>query len=204
MKVKIIAIGAAFLLASLLAVAQNDSDGNELSVWGGYSPDSTTILGQTPDAKFGLVAFRYARRLVQNDTIKIRYTIDVIPMSFLSYPDFDVTGTPPIVRTIRPIRYAWGASPIGLQFSIRPSKKVQPYVDGSGGMLIYSTPTPNFGGTKFNFTFDVGGGIEVKTGGKRSISFGYKYFHISNGFRGTNNPGFDNNLFYIGYKFHSW
>ena len=38
---------------------------------------------------------------------------------------------------------------------------------------------------------------------KRAVTVGYKYYHISNGDRGLQNPGFDNNVFYIGYTFFS-
>ncbi|MFN3329310.1 MAG: hypothetical protein ACK419_00095 [Pyrinomonadaceae bacterium] len=33
--------------------------------------------------------------------------------------------------------------------------------------------------------------------------FGYKYYHISNANRGLINPGFDNNIFFVGYRFFS-
>lgn len=35
---------------------------NEFTVWGGFSPDSNVLIGKTPDARFGIVAFRYSRR----------------------------------------------------------------------------------------------------------------------------------------------
>ncbi len=196
---------AMLVLCPTWMIGQSTGDKNELSVWGGYSPTSTTavrFLGRTPDAKFGLFALRYARRLHDGDKFKLRYTVDVIPVSVLTYPDTEVTGG--VARSVRPTRYAWGASPLGVQFNFRPRKKVQPFFDWTGGMLVYSKLTPNVIGTKFNFTFDFGGGIEISTGEKRAVTVGYKYFHISNADRGISNPGFDNNLFYVGYRFHSW
>jgi hypothetical protein len=41
----------------------------------------------------------------------------------------------------------------------------------------------------------------VKLHEKRAVSIGYKYYHISNGSRGQINPGFDNNVLYLGYTF---
>ena len=63
--------------------------------------------------------------------------------------------------------------------------------------------TPSFGGTRFQFTADVGGGVEIRLKDKKAVTLGYKYYHISNGNRGIVNPGIDNNLFYVGYTFFS-
>ena len=81
---------------------------------------------------------------------------------------------------------------------------MQPFVDLTGGFLVFDRITPNRVGTKFNFTADIGGGLEIATSNDRSITVGYKYFHISNGNRGAQNPAFQNNLIYIGYKFKGW
>jgi hypothetical protein len=193
------------LLCPAWLLSQSTDDKNELSVWGGYSPGSNTslrFLGRTPDAKFGILALRYARRFSETDNLTLRYTADLIPVSALTYPDTEVSGG--VRRNVRPTRYAWGISPLGLQLSFRPHKKVQPFVDATGGMLFYSRATPNIVGTKLNFTFHFGGGIDIATGGNRAITIGYKYFHISNANRGTSNPGFDNNVIYVGYRFHTW
>jgi len=193
------------VLCSASLLCQSTDEKNELSAWGGYSPDSTTslrFLGRTPDAKFAIFALRYSRRLTETEDLKLRYTVDLIPVSALTYPDTEVTGG--VRRDVRPTRYAWGVSPLGLQLSFTPHKKAQPFIDGTGGMLFYSRVTPNIVGTKLNFTFHFGGGIDIATDDKRGVTVGYKYFHISNANRGTSNPGFDNNVFYVGYRFYTW
>ena len=207
MKKSIFAAFCLFIFASATC-AQNDETGkNELSVWGGFSPDSNTFIkafGRTPDARFGIVAFRYSRRFNNSDAINLKYTTDVVPAAFLNYLDVEVLNTvPPSARSFRPTRYAFGVAPLGLQINFRPRKRMQPFLAGSGGLLYFNKVTPNFVGTRFTFTADVGGGIEFKLREKRSVTVGYKYYHISNGGRGIQNPGFDNNLFYIGYTFFS-
>ncbi len=107
------------------------------------------------------------------------------------------------IQSTRPTRYAFGIAPLGIQVNFRPRKNVQPFLGASGGFLYLNQRTPNLVGTRFAFTADVGGGIEFKLRGKRAVTVGYKYYHISNGDRGLQNPGFDNNLFYIGYTFFS-
>ncbi|MGC2237557.1 MAG: acyloxyacyl hydrolase [Pyrinomonadaceae bacterium] len=200
-----------FLLLSLAAAvfAQNEYETgkNEFTVWGGFSPDSSTLIkgtGRVEDARFGVVAFRYARRFNNSDKVNLKYTADVIPIAFLNYPDFVILPTNPLtIGTERPTRYGFGASPLGIQANFRPRKKVQPFIEATGGLLYLNKRTPNYVGTRFQFTADVGGGVEFKLKEKRAFIIGYKYFHISNGNRGIQNPGFDNNLIYVGYTFFS-
>jgi opacity protein-like surface antigen len=204
---KFILVAFCLLICTCAVFAQNDSGRNELSVWGGFSSDSNTFIkafGRTTDARFGIVAFRYSRRFNNSDSINLKYTVDVVPAAFLNYHDVELLATvPPSFRLIRPTRYAFGVAPLGLQMNFRPRKRLQPFVGGSGGLLYFSKVTQNFVGTRFAFTADVGGGIEFKLKEKRALTIGYKYYHISNGDRGIENPGFDNNLFYVGYTFFS-
>jgi hypothetical protein len=201
-------IAAIFSTFALAVAAQTSSDAkNEVSVWGGYSPDSTTLIGafgRVSDARFGMFAIRYARTLHNGDSVKLRWTIDGIPSAFLSYPDVEVSGTPPVARSVRETRYAWGFTPAGLQMNFRNKKKYEPFVEISAGMLFFHHVVPNFGGTKINFTPAIGAGLEIQRDNGTSFTVGYKFLHISNANRGISNPGFQNNLIYVGYKFHSW
>jgi hypothetical protein len=194
-------------LVAFSTAQTNEAGKNELSIWGGLSPDSNTFvpgLGGTRDARFGLIAFRYARRFNNSDAVNLKYTVDIVPGAFLNYPDAEILPTsPPIFRASRPTHYAFGITPLGLQINFRPRKNVQPFIDATGGFLYFKDRTPDFGGTHFNFTADLGGGLEFKLKNKRAFLVGYKYFHISNGFRGAVNPGYDNNLVYVGYTFFS-
>ena len=200
----------ALLTMTTTAQSSDERGKNELSVWGGFSPASSTIIrgtGRTPDARLGIFNVRYARRFNNNDTINLKYTIDVTPLAVLSFPDFDYVRTGAntyrAVSPQRSTRYAFGFSPVGLQGNFRPRKKLQPFVEGTGGLLFFNKDTPTFIGKKLGFTADVGAGIEYQLKDGRAVTFGYKYFHISNANRGLENPGFDNNLIYVGYRFLS-
>lgn len=196
------------LFFACAAAAQTGEAGkNELSVWGGFSPDSSTIItgtGRTEDARFGLVAVRYARRFNNNNKVNLKYTLDLVPAAILSNPDFRFVQTSPNTFRIDETRrtsYAFGIIPVGLQINFRPRKKFQPFVEGSGGFVYFNKQIPNDSGGKFTFTADVGAGAEFVLKNARSVTVGYKYFHLSNGNRGIQNPGIDNNLIYVGYTF---
>lgn len=204
---KIIFSGLIFLFLAFSVAAQTEAGKNELSVWGGFSPDSSTIItgtGRTKDARFGLVAVRYARRFNNNNKVNLKYTLDLVPAAILSNPDFRFVQTSPNTFRIDETRrtsYSFGIIPIGLQINFRPRKKVQPFIEGSGGFVYFNKQIPNDLGKNFTFTADVGAGAELILKNARSVTFGYKYFHLSNGNRGVQNPGIDNNLIYVGYTF---
>lgn len=190
---------AIILAASLAAVAQGvDIPKNELTVWGGFSPDSSTAIkafGRTRDARFGIVSIRYSRRFNNSDRYNLKFVADATPLAVL---DFRVPfASPPERRTT----YGFGASPLGLQVNFRPRKKVQPFAGISGGMLYFDKQIPGPLGTHFQFTANLDGGVEIRLKNKRAVILGYKYFHVSNGNRGVINPGIDNNVIYLGYTF---
>jgi opacity protein-like surface antigen len=201
-----VCLAAIFVLTFGAAAQTDDTLTHEFTVWGGASPDSSTVfgIGRTEDARFGIVAFQYARRFNNNDKVNLKYTIDVVPAAVMNYPDFRFirTGTNTFrVEQFRKTAYAFGVAPFGLQANFRPRKKIQPFVGASGGLLYFDKQIPNDLGTKFSFTADVGGGVEFNLKNKRALTVGYKYYHISNANRGEINPGFDQNLFYVGYRF---
>lgn len=193
---------------ALSAWAQTENtEKNQLSVWAGISPDSSTVFkgsGRTADARLGIIAVRYARRFNNGRFVNLKYTIDAIPAAFLS----DKTLFHPLIRVgglgaqdDRRTYYGFGVAPLGLQLNLLPRQKIQPFIDGSGGLLIFNKTLQDGLGKRFNFTANLGGGIEYRLSNGRAVTFGYKYYHISNGKRGVVNPGIDNNLFYVGYSF---
>ena len=52
-----------------------------------------------------------------------------------------------------------------------------------------------FGATQFNYTAQLGGGVQLFTSRRRTaIDLGYKYPHISNANLGNQNPGLDSHM----------
>jgi len=92
-------------------------------------------------------------------------------------------------------------SPAGMQWNFLPTRKVQPIVVGHGGYLYTTRPIPVGGAGNFNFTFDIGAGIEIFRSKGRSIRAEYRYHHISNHETAALNPGIDNGLLQVTYCF---
>ena len=92
-------------------------------------------------------------------------------------------------------------SPVGMQWNFRPRHKLQPFFIGHGGYMYTTQPIPVTNAGSFNFTFDLGAGIELYRSPTRSIRAEYRYHHISNHETATENPGIDNGLLQVTYSF---
>ena len=176
---------------------------NEFGVWGGFSFHSPTLIGTTRDVRFGNIALRYGRVLAANKTVAFEWTIDVTPIAMLSVKRLVFTQTAPgtfAVSSTRERHYAAGASPIGFKFNFRPQRRVQPYASTSGGFLIFGEQVPVPGATRFNFTFDFSGGVQIINSSRRGFNIGYKFQHFSNGGQSRVNPGVDLHMVYAGFS----
>lgn len=174
----------------------------ELGFWGGGSLGGTALTGTAEQARLGLIAFRYARVVSRGDNLAFKYTLDV-PFAQMSFPPAQAQGTQPngpaqLVGR-RNITGA-GLSPVGFQVNFRRRERVQPFVQASGGFLYFGERVPDSGGAHLNFTTDFGGGVQWKAGTRRAWTVGYRYHHVSNGYRAGVQPGFDSNLFYAGFS----
>jgi opacity protein-like surface antigen len=76
------------------------------------------------------------------------------------------------------------------------------YADGGGGRAYFEPETPE-GGTNWNWTAKVGGGVTYRLDDNVYLMGGARYFHISNGnqFGRPNNPSFDSVQYYVGVMF---
>lgn len=205
---KLITCSVLMIIFCVYAFAQENTDEineakNEIMFWAGGSPTSNNLIGTTENARFGIAGVRYARIFKPGKNIALKYTVDAVPVSVLSYPTFrfvpDGTGGFQFERR-RESAFGAGVAPLGIQVNFRRQKKVQPFVNSSGGFIYFTKKIPSEFGSKFNFTAELGGGVQFMLRNKKAISVGYKYHHLSNGYRSDDNPGFDSNIFYVGFS----
>src|SRR4029079_3916912 len=55
--------------------------------------------------------------------------------------------------------------------------------------------------TRINFSLNGGVGLRWNTRPRNALTAGYRWVHVSNAETTTNNPGLDNNVFYLAYSF---
>jgi hypothetical protein len=203
------------MVADQTTTTGNFDEKNELSVWGGFAPDMPRVFGGSRPSSYGQLAVRYSRRIATAGNIAIKYTIDFIPLALINYDRRPILQTAPNTFVVAPnstTNYAFGLTPVGFQLHFRRKAKIQPFISANAGLLIFnktipddrSAVFPDRNGKHLNFTLAGGGGVDFLTGQGRTFTLGFKFHHISNASTGNINPGFDQNLFYVGYTFKKW
>ncbi len=90
--------------------------------------------------------------------------------------------------------YAGGISPLGQRINFAPRSRIQPFVVGNAGFLVSPRDVPVNNSSRFNFTFEFGGGFEFFRDHHHSWSAEYRLHHLSNDYTGYYNPGIDSQI----------
>ena len=184
----------------------------QLNIELGHSPFQPTFLSgekeyNTSGRSFGMINLRWGRVIGTAKSVTYEYQIEVTPVAFalkneVANPAFQTAQTTPNVPpTIRKTTYGVAVSPVGFRFLFQPKKRLKPFVAIHAGFIIFNDDLPLPDASAFNFAGDFGGGLQYQIKPDKAISFGYKYYHISNIHLGETNPGYNANVFYIGYSF---
>jgi Lipid A 3-O-deacylase (PagL) len=176
---------------------------NEFGVWMGYSPHSFVLQGTSLHRQLFLLNLEYARRVLVHGPLTLKYTADVVPVALEMQPTSFYIVHEHVLRNRAGTIFGAGANPFGLQLNFG-HRKLQPFVNSSGGFLYFTRQVPAPASSQFNFTFNFGGGMQLFTRSRRSFTVGYKYHHLSNADTGTINPGIDSNVIYLGFSIPGW
>ena len=184
--------------------------------WGfefGYAPMQPTFFSgrkeyDTDGRRFAMTTFRFGRVIGTVKNVTYEYLFEVMPVAFainneVKNPDLKrkpETETLDMPRTVRTTTYGIGIQPAAFRFIFLPRKRVKPFVKLSAGFLFTSKPIPMPGSPNYNFAGDFGGGLMVSLTREKVMSFGYRYFHISNMNIGEINPGYNANMFFVGFS----
>lgn len=158
-----------------------------------------------------LFTLRFGRIIGTKKNISYEYMFGVTPLAVFTKNEvvnkayISPLVTPRVAPTKRETTYGIGFQPINFKFMFFAKNRLKPYAQVGAGILITNKAVPVPRSTLFQLTGDFGGGLMYSLAKKRTVSLGYKYFHISNGnINGKiNNPGFNANVFYLNYSFWS-
>ena len=165
-----------------------------------FSPNSPNLIGQTTGRRLFDLEGQFSWVLLTSKHMALKYVGEIVPLAIIHQRTeyyVDKNGKPAGSQQ-GGFTYAAGVNPLGLQLNFRRGHKWQPFVDGRGGLLYFTHDVPVPNSSQFNFTFHWGGGIQVFTGKKSSISFGYRFQHLSNAETAPRNPGVDSNMIFFG------
>jgi opacity protein-like surface antigen len=166
---------------------------NEFGLWVGGSPDSTHTIGDTEDRRLLLVGLRYGRILAAWESLSLEYTLDLFPAAVVFEPED--------VRRGRSTIYGAGLSPLGIKVNFAQQSWIKPFVAASVGFLYFQDDVPVPRSSRFNFTPEIGLGVQFFLTPKTAATVGYKFHHMSNANTGQSNPGMDSHVLYAGFSF---
>ncbi len=184
----------------------------ELNVEVGYSPFQPTFLSgvkeyDTSRRSFGMINLRWGRVIGTAKHVTYEYQAGITPIALafhneVTNPAFQsTTTTPNISPTKRQTTYGFAFAPAGFRFIFLPKNRLKPFAAAHSGFAFFRKPVPLPDTLTYDFTGDFGGGLMYQIKQNKAMSFGYKYFHISNMNIGKTNPGYNANVFYVGYSF---
>jgi hypothetical protein len=186
----------------------------EYGVEFGFAPTQPIFFSgrkeyDTSGRKFLTASFRIGRVIGTKKGVTYEYFVEAIPVSFafkneVANPNYVSSAeTPNEMPTVRETTYGFGIKPANFRFVFLPKRRLKPFAQVGAGFIFTKKPIPVPQSPNYNFIGDFGGGVMYSVKPKQAISFGYKYFHISNMNIGEINPGYNANIFYIGYSFFS-
>lgn len=157
----------------------------------------------TKGRKFGMLSLRYGRVIGTKGPVTYEYLAEVIPVALAFKNEVIDTSAPAATppRTKRETTYAFAFEPIGFRFIFRPKKRLKPFLQTGAGFLFAKKPIPIPGSLSYDFVGDFGGGVMYSLSKHKTVNFGYRYFHVSNMNIGKINPGYNANIFYVGFSF---
>jgi hypothetical protein len=186
-------LAATIVIATLStsAIAQEQQRAySEYTYWFGGSFENGHAFSSTIGARNYQVESRYERLIYWSPPFAVRWVFDAVPVALVG-DRYTSTGR-------RAYSYGVGGSPIGAQVNFVHYHHVEPFLTSGGGFLYFNHRM--FGTTQqFNFTAQLGGGVQLFTSSRRTaIDLGYKYHHISNANLGNQNPGLDSHMLFVG------
>lgn len=152
---------------------------------------------------------RFGRVVGTKRNVSYEYMFGVTPLAVFEKNEVvntayvSSTATPNITPTKRETTYGIAFQPVNFKFIFLAKNRLKPFAQVGAGIMVTNKAVPVPRSTLFQLTGDFGGGLMYMLSPKKAVSFGYKYFHISNGnINGKiNNPGFNANVFYVNYSF---
>jgi hypothetical protein len=185
-----VAIVIAMSLSTSASAQEHQHAYSEYTYWLGGAFENGHAFSSTVGARNYQLESRYERLIYWKEPFAVRWVFDAVPLALV--------GDPHTHNGHRAYANGVGGSPIGAQVNFVHFHRVEPFLTSGGGFLYFNHRM--FGTTQqFNFTAQLGGGVQLFTSSRRTaIDLGYKYHHISNANLANQNPGLDSHMLFVG------
>ncbi len=181
----------------------------EYGVEVGFAPTLATWMSgpkyyDIKDRQHLLGSLRWGKILGTRAFVTYSWAIEIEPINIafgneVSNPKYLVgsVGEPPRKREAT---IGIGINPASFRFIFFPQYRLRPMLGAGFGLVRHYKRVPTVEGTKFNFQadFQIGGQYMLKE--NKALNFGYRYYHLSNLYLFNFNPGYNVNMFFVGYS----
>lgn len=136
------------------------------------------------------------------------YVAEFLPFVLLDKPlNSNIYGSPtyPVDKSkaVRQYVPGIGFSPIGFRWQWRSAKKIRPYLEAKGGVLVFTKKVPSSEASYESFSLQSATGLQVMMNQKWGLRLGlFSDFHFSNAFVVPVNPGLDVMNANLGLSYH--
>ncbi len=174
----------------------------------GYAPRFATWMSgpkyfDIRGKKHLLASFRWGKIYANKRFVTFSWAVEFIPLSLAIGNEVDNpkaapgNGQPP---TIRENTYGVAINPASFRFIFFPKWRLRPQLGAGFGVSRHWKRVPTIDGTKGYAQIDFQIGGQYMLSEKKALNFGYRYFHLSNIYLAKRNPGYNMNMFFIGYS----
>jgi hypothetical protein len=153
----------------------------------------------TPDRSHLFVGVHAVANLVRTRRFTLGYAPEFVPLLLITNNPkyrYEPDGFPTLLGR-GPVA-GFAVSPIGVEGQTRVAAHWAIYGAGAAGCVWFTREVPSAYSRAFNYTFELGGGVEWEYRHHRAVRVGYKFHHLSNAYTAPNNPGIDGAVFSVG------
>lgn len=181
----------------------------EYGVEFGYAPDIATWMSgpkiwDISGHKQLAVSVRWGRILGTKGFVTFSYAFEFAPISLAignevinkDYTPGSTTQQP----TKRETTYGFHINPASFRFIFLPQWRLRPFIGSGIGPAYHVKPVPIPEGSRWNLLIDFQIGGQYMLSKTRAVQFGYRYYHLSNVYLSDYNPGYNTNMYFIGYS----
>jgi hypothetical protein len=172
---------------------------NEIATWMS-GPKYYDIRGH----RHLLGSFRWGRILGNKGIVTVSWAVEFVPVNIAIGNEVDnprfTPGSTTEPRTKRENTFGVGINPASFRFIFFPKWRLRPQLGAGIGLTRHFNRVPTIDGTKGNVHVDFQIGGQYMLSESRALNFGYKYYHLSNVYLAQRNPGYNVNMFFIGYS----
>jgi hypothetical protein len=175
----------------------------------GFAPQIATWMSgpkyyDIEDRQHLVGSLRWGKILGTKGIVTFSWAIEIEPINIAFGNEVDnpryLAGSVGEPRRNREATFGLGINPASFRFIFFPKYRLRPQLGAGFGLVRHFKRVPTVEGTKFNFQvdFQIGGQYMLKE--NKALNFGYRYYHLSNMYLFNFNPGYNVNMFFVGYS----